>query len=263
MSEQRATRRQFLKQTSFSVASASVLVQEGRGKSLQQYLKELSPGPEPREVIAALGDTLIPTQEPDYPGYRRLEKHGITEEVLKGLKGISSKDFLTLNGVSKDFFGKTFVELDEEKRASYVEFVMGLFPSGSFGVSDFGALTHAESHGRDASDLVESSELVDQPQEMDKKVAMVLQTVFKLCRTRVLTVFYRNFPYHTIERDEEGAPILTDREHQIINPNKSDLITGWDVAGFRGPLSWEEEVERRDRFMKIHWHAEQSKDNIY
>ena len=88
MSAQRATRRQFLKRTGLSVASVSVLVEEGRGKSLQQYLEEISPDLEPRDVIAALGDTLIPTYEPDYLGYRRLEKYGITEEVLKGLKGV-------------------------------------------------------------------------------------------------------------------------------------------------------------------------------
>ena len=263
MSTQRATRRQFLKRTGLSVASVSVLVEEGRGKSLQQYLEEISPDLEPRDVIAALGDTLIPTYEPDYLGYRRLEKYGITEEVLKGLKGLGKKDFLTFNAVSKDFFGKPFMELDEEKRADYVDFVMSLFPEGSFGVSDFNALSRTESHNRDVSDLVESAELIDEPKELDKQVAMVLQRIFKLCRTRVLTVFYRNFPYHTIERDAEGMPIPTDQEHQIINPNKSDIITGWDIANFRGPLSWEEELERRDRFMKIHWHGEQEKDNIY
>ena len=112
MSTQRATRRQFLKRTGFSVASVSVLVQEGRGKSRQQYLEEISPDLEPRDIIATLGDTLIPTQEPDYPGYRRLEKYGITEEVFKGLKGGGKKDFLTFNEVSKDFFGKPFMAIE-------------------------------------------------------------------------------------------------------------------------------------------------------
>jgi hypothetical protein len=31
------------------------------------------------------------------------------------------------------------------------------------------------------------------------------------------------------------------------------LVTGWDIAGFAGPLSWEEEEERRAKYKKINW----------
>jgi hypothetical protein len=30
-------------------------------------------------------------------------------------------------------------------------------------------------------------------------------------------------------------------------------VTGWDVAGFRGPLTWEEEERRRAYYKKIDW----------
>ena len=40
------------------------------------------PAVELTKLIAVLGDTLIPSA-PGYPGYRRLEGHGITEEVIK------------------------------------------------------------------------------------------------------------------------------------------------------------------------------------
>jgi hypothetical protein len=30
-------------------------------------------------------------------------------------------------------------------------------------------------------------------------------------------------------------------------------VTGWDVAGFMGPLSWEEEERRREIVKRIDW----------
>ena len=39
----------------------------------------------------------------------------------------------------------------------------------------------------------------------------------------------------------------------VINPNSTKLVTGWDVAGFTGPWSWEEEEARRTYIKTIAW----------
>ena len=82
-----------------------------------------------------------------------------------------------------------------------------------------------------------------------------LKRVYKLVRVVVLNVFYSNFPEHKVARDGEGIPILTPGDqHQITNPNTDRLVTGWDVAGYRGPLSWEQEEQMRANMEKVHWH---------
>jgi hypothetical protein len=73
-------------------------------------------------------------------------------------------------------------------------------------------------------------------------------------RRRVFQVFYKNYPEHALPRDSQGAPILSPGDtHQITNPNTKGLATGWDVSGFMGPLSWEEEQRRRSIVEKIDW----------
>ena len=82
-----------------------------------------------------------------------------------------------------------------------------------------------------------------------------LKRVYKLVRVAVLNVFYSNFPEHKVARDGEGVPILKPGDqHQITNPNTDRLVTGWDVAGYRGPLSWEQEEQMRASMEKVHWH---------
>lgn len=73
-------------------------------------------------------------------------------------------------------------------------------------------------------------------------------------RRRVFQVFYKNYPEHALPRDHQGAPILPPGDtHQITNPNTKGLATGWDVSGFMGPLTWEEEQRRRSIVEKIDW----------
>ena len=56
-------------------------------------------------------------------------------------------------------------------------------------------------------------------------------------------------------RDQNDIPLLRSGDtHQITNPNSDRLITGWDISRFEGPLTWDEEVQRRTRFQKIDWH---------
>ena len=73
-------------------------------------------------------------------------------------------------------------------------------------------------------------------------------------RQRVFRVFYKNYPEHALPRDRQGVPILPPGDtHQITNPNTKRLATGWDVSGFMGPLTWEEEQRRRSIVEKIDW----------
>jgi len=74
-------------------------------------------------------------------------------------------------------------------------------------------------------------------------------------RISAVRVFYSNFPEGKIARDANGIPISKPGElHQITNPNTPDLVTGWDIAGYRGPLTWEQEEKQRAEVQKIHWH---------
>ena len=137
-----------------------------------------------------------------------------------GLQGVTDAELQTFNASSGSLFGgKAFLELGEEQRAEYL------------------------------------NAIIDGQKIADKKVLATLQKVYRLYRVRVLTVFYQNFPEHKVKRDAQGMPILEPGDqHQIINPNTKNLVTGWDVANFRGPLSWEEEEARRTRFKRGHWH---------
>ncbi len=81
-----------------------------------------------------------------------------------------------------------------------------------------------------------------------------LQRTLLGIRRRVFQVFYKNYPEHALPRDHQGVPILPPGDtHQITNPNTQGLSTGWDVSGFMGPLTWEEEQRRRSIVEKIDW----------
>ena len=147
MSENKVTRRGFIKQTGSGVLTASLIATQLAGKNLSQYV-ESAPDVNPRDVLAALGDTLIPTEEPDYPGYRRLEEQGISDEVFKALQGIPAQDFSVFNAVSHDLLGRTFLNLEAKGRAAYVDFVASTFPPETFGVKDDGEKAKAVSAPR-------------------------------------------------------------------------------------------------------------------
>jgi hypothetical protein len=241
MKFQLITRRWFLKKTGIGTISLSGV--------MSRFLRSQSsedrdvPRVGPREFIAALGDSIIPTAE-GYPGYRRLEQYGITEEVLKGLQGIEQREFNAFNAAPREFFkGRSFVDLGQSERTEFLQRIANSFPAGSFGEADSGAVSDEHDPGQ----LVEV---------LGNDVLQTVQKVFRLVRIRVFTLFYQNFPEHKVPRDGKKIPVLqSGDQHQIINPNTSDLVTGWDVANFPGPLSWAEEQERRAKWMKIHWHS--------
>lgn len=210
--EKDESRRRFLKQT------ATVLTTQTLAAAPQA-----ATAPKPLDVVAALGDAIIPTDGALYPGYKRLEANGISTRVLDQLRRldrVTPAHLTLLNESARSFTGKTFLESDERGRGSYLETLF--LPAES----------------------VQST--------LDAATIKSLQRTLKLSRDRILTVFYRNFPNDAVDRDENGVPI-PNKPHEIFDLKKINVVTGWDIAGYNGPLSWEEEEARRDRFKKILW----------
>ncbi len=179
----------------------------------------------PHQIVAALGDLFIPSVPGD-PGYKDLERYGITEYVMEGLpvggrasSGEGSAGVVQdFNNLAKQFFrGKTFLELNWDQRAQYLETVIA------------------------------GSEITDVKQREQ------IQGFYRFARLRIMTVYYRNYPEHEIKRNDQGEIIIAlgDR-HQITNPNTEKIVTGWDIAGYSGPLRWEEEEQQRAIMKKMH-----------
>ncbi len=211
MKKKDVSRRDFLKTTGLGAAAipgAAVLSEQAQAQTTVDR----------SAVVAALGDTIIPS-DPGDPGYKTLEPYNITAEVMKGLTGISDDNLAAFNNSSASFFqGKTFLELSEDQRADYLRLI------------------------------------IDGNRIADQQLRGQLQSVYRLGRIRVLSIYYQNYPEHRIPRDANDVPILPPGDtHQITNPNTSRLTTGWDVAGFRGPLTWEEEERRRAYYKTIDW----------
>jgi len=236
------SRRQFVKNTGAAVVGASVLPRVVLSKSAVDIRN--APAVDRKQLISALGDTLIPTAQ-GYPGYRRLEQYGITEEVFKGLQDVPQQDWNVFNACSGEFFsGKSFVDLSGDQRAEFLNLIVDSFPPETFNAANLVEAPHGGA-AKGAGSL---------PGKFEDSVVQTLQRVFRLVRARVFTTFYRNFPEDHIARDKNKIPILPPGDlHQIVNPNTEQLLTGWDVAGFPGPLSWEEEEQRRAQWMKIRW----------
>jgi len=170
-------------------------------------------------IVSALGDALIPSAPGD-PGYKDLEAYGISQEVLKGLQALSDDLLGALNRSSQGLFdGKSLVELEEKERERYLKAIIG---GESF---------------------------------VDKGTLLKLQTAYKMLRLRILTVYYQNFPENRVPKDARGVPTTQD-PHQISNPNTRELVTGWDVANYPGPVTWEEEERLRARMKSIRWEGE-------
>jgi len=208
--ENRLSRRDFVKQA--SAASAVYWVPPTVGSLVEPAIERLA-------VVSAMGDALIPSAPGD-PGYKDLEAHGISQEVLKGIQGLSDDLLGALNQSSQDLFdGKKMVDLDEKERESYLKAIIG---GKSF---------------------------------VDKGTLFKLQTTYKMLRLRLLTVYYQNFPENVVPKDSRGVPITKD-PHQISNPNTQKLVTGWDVANYPGPVTWEEEERLRARMKNIFWEGD-------
>jgi len=205
------SRRHFLKKTALGSAVWVSTAQQVQAQTTDRL-----------QILAALGDTLIPSKE-GKPGFKSLQPYGITEEVNKSLTSLPGELFATFNQASAGFFkGRTFVELNEDDRARFLKKVI----SGD--------------------------------EFTDRTLHQKVRRLYRLVRISAFRVFYSNFPEGKIARDGNGIPIPKPGElHQITSSNTPDLVTGWDIAGYRGPLTWEQEEKQRAEVQKIHWH-----DNI-
>lgn len=184
---------------------------------LQQSASSRSQMVNRREVLFAIGDTLIPSALGD-PGYKDLEWYGITDEVNRRLEGLSDDDLNLFNKSSFGALKKKFTELSESQRSDYFNL---LLKDGSF---------------------------------KNEPLQRKLQEVYNQTREVIFSVYYQNFPEDHWPRDANRVPLLKPGDdHQITNPNTSAVVTGWDVAGYAGPLTWEEEERRRNLFKKINW----------
>ena len=211
MEKKDVSRRDFLKTASAVTAAVAI--------GTVSTTAAAAPAVNRQDMVAALGDTLLPS-DPGDPGYKDLEPHKITAEVLKALPGVSDADLELFNERSKEKFGgKSFLELAEPQRAQYLQ------------------------------------QIIEGTAVSDAKELETLRRVYRNTRRRVLTLYYSNFPEHQWPRDKNGVPILKPGDlHQITNPNTKQLVTAWDQCGFPGPLTWEEEERRRNMMKKIHWH---------
>ena len=171
------------------------------------------------QILAALGDTLIPSAA-GKPGFKSFQPYGISEEVNKSLTALPDELFATFNQATTEFFkDRIFIELNEDERARFLRKVI----SGD--------------------------------EFTDRTLHQKVRRLYRLVRISVFRVFYSNFPEGKIARDGNGIPIPKPGElHQITNPNTTDLVTGWDIAGYRGPLTREQEEKQRAEVQKIHWH---------
>ena len=217
MPRKKVSRREFLKTSaagSVAMAAMTPALALGKGELSTQASRVNR-----HAIFASLGDTLIPT-DPGDPGYKSLETYKITDEVMKGLEAVSDSDLEAFNkGSARIFSGRQFLQLTESQRADYLRLI------------------------------------IDGSKFSNKEQLKVLQRVYRQVRTRVFAVFYQNYPENVTPRDENGVPILKPGDaHQITNPNTKELVTGWDIAGFQGSLTWEEEEERRAKFKNIAWH---------
>jgi hypothetical protein len=170
-----------------------------------------------RAILFAIGDTLIPSAPGD-PGYKDLEQYGITEEINRRLDEFPDADLDVFNKSSAGSFGSPFTQLQADRRADY-----------------FNRILQARGFN-------------------DETLQKKLKEVYSHVREIVFTVYYQNFPEDRWPGDANSVPLSgPDPDHQITNPSTPGIVTGWDQAGYPGPLTWAEEERRRKYFKKVRW----------
>ena len=188
-------------------------VTQGQGSAREQTFPRVNR----RAIIFAIGDTLIPSTLVD-PGYKDLEWYGITEEINRRLEEFPDADLELFNKSSAGSFGSLFTQLPSDRRADYFNQIL---QAGGFN---------------------------------DDTLQKKLKEVYSHVREIVFTVYYQNFPEDHWPHDANSVPLRgPDAEHQITNPSTPGIVTGWDQAGYAGPLTWAEEERRRNYFKKIRW----------
>lgn len=195
-------RREFVKKTVVATAALA-----GASPSLLGAVSETAD--RNRQVVSALGALFVPSAAGD-PGYRELERYGITAYVMEKLPDDAIEPFN--RGASHFFDGKSFLDLDDKQREQYLEMVA----SGK--------------------------------QIPDEDLRVTLQGFYRAARTRILSVYYKNFPENDVKWNDQREMVLKPGDlHQISNPNTSKIVTGWDVTAYPGPMKWDEEEHRRNK----------------
>ena len=207
------SRREFVKQSTLGTLILAGAVSEALSMAAPDSALQHS-------IAAALGDLFVPSVPRD-PGYKDLEKYGITDYVLKNLPVGEGGVLEKFNETARQFFeGKSFLDLDEKQKERYVEVIL------------------------DAHKISDASARAE------------LMTFYRAARTRILTVYYQNYPENEIKHSASGEIIFKPGDtHQITNPNTDAMVTGWDIAGYKGPMKWDEEERQRAIMKKIdmHW----------
>jgi hypothetical protein len=220
------SRRGFLKKTGTGAlvfirglnGDALASIEKKEGKDTAQIQEQIA-----HDVVAALGETLIPSDQGD-PGYRDLEKYHITKEVMKELP-LDNRQLEAFDAAARGLLGMSFCKLSEGLKERFLFQVI---------------------EGNDFE---------------DPDLLGVCRDVYELSRSRIFRLYYQNFPENKVLRNRDDVPILKPGDtHQITNPNTKAVVTGWDIANYGGPMSWEEEEERRARFKRIHWHEDDGYD---
>ena len=197
--------------------TATVVATLGASGSLEVALA--GAGASRHDFFLALGETLIPSSTTS-PGFKSMESAGITQRIMSALSSIPDGDIDLFDKGAGGMLGATFTALDADKRVEYLRAIL----AGSAKVGDAATV---------------------------KK----LQTVLRLTKARAMAVFYHNFPEDRVKRDAKGNPVVEPgNTHLIFNPNTKELVTAWDTTRFGGPLSWEQEEERRKRMVPL-WDA--------
>src|SRR5215510_12105034 len=121
MKKKGVSRREFLRRSGAgSIAVAAVVPTAGFAGAEPAQTAPV----DRRAILAALGDTLIPS-DPGDPGYKSLEPYKITEEVMKGLAAIKDDDLDVFNrGCGAFFEGRQFLQLTEPQRADYLRLII-------------------------------------------------------------------------------------------------------------------------------------------
>lgn len=185
----------------------------GQGSAREQTFPRVNR----QAILFAIGDTLIPSAPGD-PGYKDLEWYGITEEINRRLDEFPDADLEFFNKSSAGPFGNHFTQLPPTRRADYFNQIL---QAGGFN---------------------------------DEALQKKLKEVYSHVREIVFTVYYQNFPEDHWPHDANRVPLPgPDADRQITNPSTAGIVTGWDQAGYAGPLTWAEEERRRNYFKKIRW----------
>ena len=137
-----------------------------------------------KSIVAALGDLFVPSASGD-PGYKDLEQYGITDFVLKNdfLEGSPALD--KFNDMAQQYFaGKRFLDLDSKQREAYLKTIL------------------------------------DEHKVSDENLRKELLSFYRAARSRIMTVYYQNYPEHEVKHKPNGEIIFKPGDtHQIANPN--------------------------------------------